>query len=86
MAESHSLLGNSVVVYKRERSGIWQARLRLDDGTWHRVSTKTGDIDEAVGRAAVLYYEARVQTQTEPRQSSRKVFYVSNAADEEQRG
>ena len=63
MAESHSLLENTVVVYKRERSAVWQARLRLDDGTWHRVSTKTGDFDEAVDRAKVLYYEARVKAQ-----------------------
>ena len=80
MAESHSLLGNSVVIYKRERSGIWQARLRLDDGTWHRVSTKTGDIDEAVDRATVLYYEARVKAQNKLPQSTRKFGSVAKAA------
>ena len=80
MAESHSLLGNSVVVYKRERSGIWQARLRLDDGTWHRVSTKTGDIDEAVDRATVLYYEARVKAQNKLPQSTRKFASVAKAS------
>ncbi len=39
MAESHSILENSVVVYKRARSSVRQARLRLDNGTWHRVWT-----------------------------------------------
>jgi integrase len=63
IAEFHSILENTVVVYKRERSSLWQARLRLDDGTWHRVSTKTGGFDEAADRAKVLYYEARVKAQ-----------------------
>ena len=79
MAESHFILENSVVVYKRERSGIWQARLRLDDDTWHRVSTKAGDIDEAVDRAKILYYEARVKAQNKSPQSIRKFASVAKA-------
>lgn len=78
--ESHPILEDVVVVYKRARSSLWQARLHLDDGTWRRVSTKTGDIDEAVDRATVLYYEARVKAQNKLPQSTRKFASVAKAS------
>jgi len=80
MAESHSILENSVVIYKRARSSVWQVRLRLDDGTWHRVSSKTADLDEASDRAKVFYYEAKVKAKNKLPQSTRKFASVAKAA------
>ena len=80
MTESHSILEGSVVIYKRVRSSVWQARLRLDNGTWHRVSTKTGDLDEASDKARALYYEAKVKADNKLPQSTRKFASVAKAA------
>ena len=80
MTESHSILEGSVVIYKRARSSVWQARLRLDNGTWHRVSTKTADLDEASDKARALYYEAKVKADNKLPQSTRKFASVAKAA------
>ena len=80
MTESHSILENSVVIYKRARSSVWQVRLRLDDGSWHRVSSKTADLDEASDRAKVFYYEAKVKAKNKLPQSTRKFASVAKAA------
>jgi integrase len=55
-------------------------RLRLDDGTWHRVSSKTADLDEASDRAKVFYYEAKVKAKNKLPQSTRKFASVAKAA------
>ena len=34
------LLEDKVVIYQRERSNVWQARVKLADGKWHRQSTR----------------------------------------------
>jgi hypothetical protein len=33
------------VLYRRNRSSRWQCRIKLKDGTWHRVSAGTCDLE-----------------------------------------
>jgi integrase len=53
------LRDGDVVLYKRERSSVWQMRYRLYDKEWRRVSTKHRNIDYAVRVAGDIYDEAR---------------------------
>jgi len=34
-----------VVLYKRPSSARWQARFKLNDSKWHRISTKQRNLD-----------------------------------------
>ena len=49
---------DEVVIYKRERSKIWQARIKLRNKRWKRITTGTKDEIEAKRIAIKLYYEA----------------------------
>jgi integrase len=49
---------DEVVIYKRERSKVWQARIKLKNKRWKRISTGTKDETEAKQVAIKLYYEA----------------------------
>jgi integrase len=53
------LRDGEVVLYKRERSTVWQMRYRLFDKEWRRVSTKHHNIDYAIKVAGDIYDEAR---------------------------
>ena len=53
------LRDGDVVLYKRERSSVWQMRYRLFDKQWRRVSTKHHNIDYAIRVAGDIYDEAR---------------------------
>jgi len=53
------LRDGDVVLYKRERSSVWQMRYKLYDKEWRRVSTKHRNIDYAVRVASDIYDEAR---------------------------
>jgi len=48
-----------VVLYKRGDSSKWQARLKLPDSRWHRISTKRGNLNEAKRIAGEAYDRAR---------------------------
>lgn len=48
-----------VVLYKRSGSSKWQARLKLPDGIWQRISTKRGNLNEAKRIAGEAYDRAR---------------------------
>lgn len=52
-----------VVLYKRPNSSNWQARLKLPNGKWHRISTKRSNIDEAKRIAGKKYDWARFREQ-----------------------
>ena len=54
---THVLLNNTLVVYKRERSSIWQCRFNVD-GVWQRQSTNTRDYEKAVEVAKEFHIEA----------------------------
>ena len=53
------LRDGEVVLYKRERSTVWQMRYRLFDKEWRRVSTKHHNLDYAIRVAGDIYDEAR---------------------------
>ena len=53
------LRDEDVVLYKRERSGVWQIHYRLYENQCCRVSTKYRDIDYAVRVKGAIYDEAR---------------------------
>ena len=43
----HHFRDGNVVLYKRERSDKWQARFKLPNDKWKRISTKKTDVDSA---------------------------------------
>lgn len=53
------LRDGDVVLYKRERSRVWQMRYKLFDKEWRRVSTKHRNLDYAIKVAGDIYDEAR---------------------------
>ena len=79
MAELIHLLDGLVVLYQRNRSARWQARLKLANGTWHRVST--GERDRvAAGRAALKqYYDAEFKREHKLPQNTRRFAAVAEA-------
>ena len=68
------------VLYRRNRSSRWQCRIKLKDGTWHRVSTGTCDLEEATDKAVEYYHNARVKTQLKLPQASRRFKSVAQLA------
>ncbi len=48
-----------VVLYKRPSSARWQARFKLNDSKWHRISTKQRNLDYATKAACEAYDRAR---------------------------
>ena len=53
------LRDGEVVLYRRNRSLLYQCRHKLADGTWYRQSTRKASIEHAVAVACDLYDEAR---------------------------
>jgi integrase len=53
------LRDSEVVLYRRENSGRWQARFKLSDHKWHRISTKHRDVSFAARVAVEAYDRAR---------------------------
>ena len=54
---THTLMGNMLVVYQRERSKVWQCRFKVG-GVWQRASTRKNDLKEAISEAKDLLYAA----------------------------
>lgn len=46
-----------MVVHKRERSTIWQCRIRQTTGEWQRATTGESDLTRAIERALALEFE-----------------------------
>ncbi len=57
---THTLLENQLVIYRRERSSIWQCRFKVD-GIWQRASTKEREIKKAKEVAKVLMIKAEIR-------------------------
>lgn len=57
---THTLMANALVVYRRERSSIWQCRFKVD-GIWQRASTKERDLKKAKQKARELMIEAEIR-------------------------
>jgi integrase len=56
-----TVLPKQVVLYKRERSGVWQCRYKLEDKRWRRKSTGETDSVKAGKAALRIYYEGEVK-------------------------
>lgn len=62
MADSNNLIklrDGEVALYKRGKIPNWQTRFKLGNGKWHRISTKTADLDRAKAKATEAYDRAR---------------------------
>ncbi len=70
---------------KRERSAKWQARVKLADGSWHRFSTKTEDVDKATDAAMKFFYTAEERAKNKLPQSTRKFKRVAEFARDRMR-
>jgi len=46
-AKSINLIRSKVTIYRRERSQLWQARIKLKTGEWYRITTGTDSEDAA---------------------------------------
>ncbi len=73
------IVTNEVVLYRRSRSARWQARLKLADSTWRRVSTKEHDNVKAGKVALKLYYESEFKREHKLPQDTRRFGSVSDA-------
>jgi len=54
------LLDRQLIIYKRERSNVWQCRFQVD-GKWQRTSTDQTDKDKAVAAAHEILIKANVR-------------------------
>ena len=53
------LRDGEVVIHRRPGSPLWHCRFRLQDGSWHRQTTRQASIEHAVRMACDLYDETR---------------------------
>lgn len=73
------LRDGEVVLYRRENSGRWQARYKLADSKWHRISTKHRDINLAARVAAEAYDRARFLADADITITSKKFGAIAKA-------
>jgi len=71
------LRDGDVVLYKRERSIVWQMRYKLYDKIWRRVSTKHRNLDYAIKVAGDIYDEARFRERLGLTHSTKKFNVIS---------
>ena len=76
---SIQVIDGVAVIYKRERSKIWQVRVKLADKCWHRFSTGERNQREAMKVAVKLYYDKEFRRENKLPQSSRKFGAVADA-------
>lgn len=78
---THTLIERSLIVYRRERSNIWQCRFKVD-GVWQRASTKHSDLKKAKARAFELRMEAEIRKRSNLPVITRKFRDVARLAVE----
>ena len=74
-----------VVLYRRRFSQRWQARFKLADGLWRRVTTRHKNVDYAARRACEAYDRARFLADEHLPIVTRRFDSVARAALEEMR-
>ena len=57
VATTNVLMPNELVIYRRERSGVWQCRYKVA-GIWQRASTKQRNLKLAKQAARELIVDA----------------------------
>uniref|UniRef100_UPI004048BB3F tyrosine-type recombinase/integrase n=1 Tax=Polynucleobacter sp. TaxID=2029855 RepID=UPI004048BB3F len=78
---THTLIERALIVYRRERSGIWQCRYKVD-GVWQRASTKESDLTKAKARTHELRMEAEIRRRSNLPVITRKFRDVARLAVE----
>ena len=78
---TYTLIERALIVYRRERSGIWQCRYKVD-GVWQRASTKESDLTKAKARAHELRMEAEIRRRSNLPVITRKFRDVARLAVE----
>ncbi|MFM8899607.1 MAG: tyrosine-type recombinase/integrase [Burkholderiales bacterium] len=78
---TYTLIERALIVYRRERSGIWQCRYKVD-GVWQRASTKERDLKRAKARAHELRMEAEIRRRSNLPVITRKFRDVARLAVE----
>lgn len=84
MSDLHFRDGD-VVLYKRGRSSLWQARLRLPSGKWKRISTKKSVVEDAAKVACERYDEIRFLSSKNMPIESKRFTEVAKLAIKEMR-
>ena len=79
MSELIQILNGLVVLYQRDRSARWQARMKLADKSWRRVSTGETDSVKAGKAALKLYYDAEFKLDNKLPQNTRRFGAVADA-------
>ena len=70
--ELHYLRDGAVVLYRRDRSMVWQVRYKLFDMKWHRATTKHRDIAFAKRVAGEIYDRAKFKEELGIPQTTRR--------------
>lgn len=78
-ATTHVLMSNELVIYRRERSSIWQCRYKVD-GVWQRATTKLRDLGKAKAKAKELLLEAEIRRREKLPFVTRKFRHVAKLA------
>jgi integrase len=78
---THTLIERELIVYRRERSGIWQCRFKVDD-VWQRASTKQRDLKKAKSRAHEIRMEAEIRKRSNLPVITRNFRHVAKLAVE----
>jgi len=76
---THVLMANELVLYRRERTTVWQCRYKVD-GTWQRASTKQRDLEKAKKAAKKLWVAAEVRKEQNLPVITRKFRHVAQLA------
>ncbi len=80
-ATTHTIIPKQLVVYRRERSDVWQCRFKVA-GTWQRASTKQSYLQAAIKRANELLIEAEIRWRSNLPVVTRKFRDVARLAIE----
>lgn len=78
---THVLMDRHLVLYRRERSSIWQCRFKVG-GEWQRATTKLHDFAEASAKAFELRVEAEIRKRSNLPFISRSFRHVAKLAVE----
>lgn len=78
---THVLMEHTLLVYRRERSDIWQCRYKVG-GAWQRATTKEHDLDKAKAKAKELLIEAEIRKRENLPVATRKFRQIAKLAIE----
>ena len=78
---THAVLDRQLIVYRRERSDVWQCRYKVD-GIWQRASTKERELNKAKNKALELRMEAEIRKRSNLPVVTRKFSSIAKLAIE----